>query len=87
MNRPTILAVGFVLFLLLAIYAAYAFAVGLESGVISCPGTRCGGASSLSTEPHSYRIFMSAYAITGVAMTAMAVLCLVQLVRGPPDGP
>ena len=87
MNRPTILAVGFMLFLLLAIHAAYAFAVGLESGVISCPGTRCGGVSSLATEPHSYRMFMGVYAITAIAMTVMAVLCLVQLVRGPPDGP
>lgn len=87
MTRPTILVVGFILFLLLAIYAAYALAVGLESGAISCPGTGCGGVSSLASEPYSYWIFMGVYAITGIAMAAMAVLCLVQLVRDPPDGP
>jgi hypothetical protein len=86
MTRPTKLAIGLLLFLLLAIYATYTFAVGFDSGLINCPGVRCTGSASLAGEPRTYWLFMGIYALIGIAMALMAVLCLTQLVRGPRDG-
>ncbi len=83
MTRSVKLKIGFLLFFLLSLYAAYAFATGLSSGVIECPGARCDGVSSRAAEPHAFWLFIGFYAISTIAMAVMAVLCFVQIFRDP----
>jgi len=86
MNPPTRVAIAAVLLILAAIYTGYVFAVGLDSGVVACPGTKCGGISSAATEPYAYWLFMGVYGVSTLAMAASAVFCIYKLFRWPRDG-
>ena len=75
--RLSSFTIGFVLFLALTGGTSWMLFKAAQTGVISCPGTRCGGSAALASEPNLYWVFFSFYAVSAVAFLAMAFLSLI----------
>ena len=79
--RRLLFAVGIVLFLALAGGASWALVRAEQTGVIRCPGTRCGGSAALASEPTLYWSFFTFHAVAALVFLAMAILFFILAVR------
>src|SRR3546814_8426853 len=61
--RRLLFVVGVVLFLALAGGASWPLVRAEQTGVIRCPGTRCGGSAALASEPTLYWSFFAFHAV------------------------
>src|SRR3546814_3949808 len=82
--RRLLFVVGVVLFLALAGGASWTLVRAEQTGVIRCPGTRCGGSAALASEPTLYWSFFAFHArseehtsaLQSLMRISYAVFCL-----------
>src|SRR3546814_8009928 len=79
--RRLLFVVGVVLFLALAGGASWTLVRVEQTGVIRCPGTRCGGSAALASEQPLYWSFFAFHPVVLFVFLAMAVIFFFLAVR------